>query len=448
MHRSVATIDSPEFLNLQPLDLNPLMSKCEIKVLYIGANRNRTYISKEVATKIGENLRGAPIVGYYRDTKEDFTDHGEKIIIDDEGIKFECQTFPYGFVSPDAQVWFQDFEDFDAFGNSVKHTYLMTTGYLWTGIFTESSLPVEEGRPQSMEFFEASVKGKWEENYANGMDFYIVDDAIVQKLCILGDDVEPCFEGASVTAPDASTKFTLDDNFKHTLYSMMQDLKNVLEGERQMDKEFTQVEQTETPVVEAVEETTPATEFTAEDTQETSENTTETSSVTSDYAAKEDDKKKSEEDAPEKKDENNSDSDKKDDKEEEGEDDKKKKNDKFALLESELNTLKAEYETLQTKYQELVAFKTEIDNQKKDALISEFYMLADEDKADVIQNKEKYTLDEIKAKLSVICFDKKINFSLEKPATREEEVPIVTYALEQTSDNLPDWVKAVKEEMK
>ena len=452
MHRSVATIDSPEFLNLQPLDLNPLMSKCEIKVLYIGANRNRTYISKEVATKIGENLRGAPIVGYYRDTKEDFTDHGEKIIIDDEGIKFECQTFPYGFVSPDAQVWFQDFEDFDAFGNSVKHTYLMTTGYLWTGIFTESSLPVEEGRPQSMEFFEASVKGKWEENYANGMDFYIVDDAIVQKLCILGDDVEPCFEGASVTAPDASTKFTLDDNFKHTLYSMMQDLKNVLEGERQMDKEFTQAEQTETPVVEAVEETTPATEFTAEDTQETSENTTETSSVTSDYAAKEDDKKKSEEDAPEKKDENNSDSDKKDDKEEEGEDDKKKKNDKFALLESELNTLKAEYETLQTKYQELVAFKTEIDNQKKDALISEFYMLADEDKADVIQNKEKYTLDEIKAKLSVICFDKKINFSLQQPATREveteEEAPIMTYALEQTNDSLPDWVKAVKEEMK
>ena len=327
----------------------------------------------------------------------------------------------------------------------------MTTGYLWTGIFTESSLPVEEGRPQSMEFFEASVKGKWEENYANGMDFYIVDDAIVQKLCILGDDVEPCFEGASVTAPDASTKFTLDDNFKHTLYSMMQDLKNVLEGERQMDKEFTQAEQTETPVVEAVEDTTPATEFTAEDTQGTSENTTETSSVTSDYTAKEDDKKKeSEEDTPDKKDEDNSNSDKKDDKEDEGEDNKKKKNDKFSLLESELNTLKTEYETLQTKYQELVAFKTEIDNQKKDALISEFYMLADEDKADVIQNKEKYTLDEIKAKLSVICFDKKINFSLEKPATREveEETPIVTYTLEQTSDNLPDWVKAVKEEMK
>ena len=88
MHQSVATIDSTEFLNLQPLDINPLMSKCEIKVLYIGANRNHSFITEEVAAEIGKTLRGAPIVGYYRDSKEDFTDHGEKIIIDDEGIKF------------------------------------------------------------------------------------------------------------------------------------------------------------------------------------------------------------------------------------------------------------------------------------------------------------------------------------------------------------------------
>jgi hypothetical protein len=49
-YKSIATISSPEFINLQPLDINPLMSSCEIKVLYIGENRNRSYISKEVAT--------------------------------------------------------------------------------------------------------------------------------------------------------------------------------------------------------------------------------------------------------------------------------------------------------------------------------------------------------------------------------------------------------------
>ena len=38
MHQSVATIDSPEFLNLQPLDINPLMSKCEIKIFYVATS--------------------------------------------------------------------------------------------------------------------------------------------------------------------------------------------------------------------------------------------------------------------------------------------------------------------------------------------------------------------------------------------------------------------------
>ena len=104
---------------------------------------------------------------------------------------------------------------------------------------------------------------------------------------------------------------------------------------------------------------------------------------------------------------------------------------------------------LQSQYQELVNFKNEIDNQKKDALIAEFYMLSDEDKADVISNKEKYTLDEIKAKLSVICFDKKINFTLNKEADDKKEEDIVTYTLNDNADNsLPDWVKAVKEQEK
>ena len=34
-HKSIATIESPQFINLQPLDINPLMSKCEIKVIII-----------------------------------------------------------------------------------------------------------------------------------------------------------------------------------------------------------------------------------------------------------------------------------------------------------------------------------------------------------------------------------------------------------------------------
>ena len=444
MHQSVATIDSPEFLNLQPLDLNPLMSKCEIKVLYVGANRNHTFITEEVAAEIGKTLRGAPIVGYYRDSKEDFTDHGEKVIIDDEGIKFECQTVPYGFVAPDAEVWFQNFEDYNEKGESVTHKYLMTTGYLWTDQFPESSLPVNQGRPQSMEFQKESVKGRWETNYDNGMDFFIINDAIIQKICILGDDVEPCFEGASVTAPSVSSKFTLDDNFKNTLYSMMQDLKNALnEGRQQMEN----LEKTVTPEIEET-----AVEYTqAEEAVSEVNNTTEDTSAPADYVKKDQEEKKEKEskddggeDAAADED-SNKESDDSDDKD--NDDDKDKKGaKKYELLEEELNSLKESYSVLQSQYQELVNFKREIDNQKKDALIAEFYMLSDEDKADVIQNKEKYTLDEIKAKLSVICFDKKISFTLNKEVEDKEE-EVITYSLNNNEDsNLPDWVKAVKEQ--
>ncbi len=443
MYQSVATIDSPEFLNLQPLDINPLMSKCEIKVFYVGENRNHTYISENVAAEIGKTLRGAPIVGYYKSSKQDFRDHGEKIIIDDEGVKFECQTIPYGFVSPDAQVWFQNFEDKDAFGNSVVHKYLMTTGYLWTGQFAQANLPIKQGRPQSMEFEKGSLQGEWQTNFEKGLDFFIINDAIIQKICILGQDVEPCFEGASVTAPDISTKFTLDNKFQHTLYSMMQDLKNVLSrGGQQMENlENTAVEAS---VVNEAEQ--PVSAFTQENENKLeAENELKDTSTPTDYVKKEqEDKEDSSKDSEQAKDDSEQD---KQDKPDDDEDEKEKAAKKYTVLEKELEDLTDKYNSLNAQYQELVEFKKQIDNEKKDALIAEFYMLSDADKADVIANKEKYTLDEIKSKLSVICFDKKVSFTLEKEEAKEQEV--TTYNLNSNeNNNLPDWVKAVKEQQK
>lgn len=131
-NKSVA-IRNPEFLNLSPLAVNTLMSKCDIKVLYTGKNRNGSMISKEIATKMADTLRGSPIVGYYRKDKEDFGDHGHRMILDVDGIKEEVLTIPYGFVSTDAKVWFQVFEDTDEFGNSVEREYLMCEGYIWNG---------------------------------------------------------------------------------------------------------------------------------------------------------------------------------------------------------------------------------------------------------------------------------------------------------------------------
>ena len=431
MHKSISTLDSPEFINLQPLDVNPLMSSCEIKVLYLGENRNHSFITEEVASDMAKTLRGAPIVGYYRESKEDFTDHGEKVIFDDEGIKFECMTKPYGFVAPDAKVWFQNFEDTDEFGNTVVRKYLMTTGYLWTGQFEEAKLAIDEGRPQSMELDEESLDGHWATNNNTGMDFFIINDAIFSKLCILGDDVEPCFEGANITAPEVSTSFTkIDETFKQTLYSMMQDLKKyALEGGQSMDNEEKEniVETVETTSVETETEVTEAEETVVENVE--TQNSTEVQSETeSEFTSKEDNKEEEEKDN------------------EDGNEDEDNKEEKYSLLEKEYNTLQSQFTDLQSKYDELVAFKASIEDKEKDALINKFYMLSDEDKADVIANKAKYTLDDIEAKLSIICVRKKVNFDLEdnsKQDNKEEDVT-TTFALSDVESDVPAWVSALK----
>ena len=439
MHQSIATIDSPEFINLQPLEINPLMSSCEIKVLYLGENRNHSYITKEVATEMAKTLRGAPIVGYYKDEKEDFRDHGEKIIFDDEGVKFECLTKPYGFVAPDAKVWFQKFEDTDDFGNKVTREYLMTTGYLWTGQYEEAKLAIDEGRPQSMELDEATLDGHWSTNNNTGMDFFIINDAIFSKLCILGEDVEPCFEGSSITAQEVSKNFTkIDEDFKKTLFSMMQDLKRALKGGYKMELEDKSIE----AEVSTVEETEVEDNAAVEETEDTEISIDAAEPSQEEYAAEKDDKEESEE--KEDNDESAEDTDEENDSK--NDDDEKEKD--YSLLEQELETLKTSYAEMETKYQELVAFKEAVDNEKKDALINSFYMLSNEDKKDVIENKSNYSLDEIEAKLSVICVRKKVNFDLEdsdKNENKVEDEVITTYSLNNESDAIvPAWLKALK----
>lgn len=447
-HQSIATINSPEFINLQPLDINPLMSACEIKVLYVGENRNRSYISKEVATEMSKTLRGAPIVGYYKKQKQDFADHGQQLIIDDEGFHFKVLTRPYGFVAPDAKVWFQKFEDKDEFGNSIERQYLMTTGYLWTGQFEEAQSVIDEGKPQSMELDEETIDGHWATNYKTDMEFFIINDAIFTKLCILGDDTEPCFEGASVTKPEVSSNFSydLDENFKRTLFSMIKDLKDALKGGNNVAKEEektveTQFEQQNPESSESTVETTfesseselneevkPEETFEKEETQEPEESFV----------------KKDEEDEVKEEDSQEEDSEAADDEDAEEDDDKKK----YSLLEQQYEELQTQYTALKEERDALADFKENIENERKDALIAEFYMLSDEDKKDVIENKADYSLEEIKAKLAVICYEKKVNFNSDDSEkidnTTEEQNEIVTTFTYDDTSSLPDWVKAVQ----
>ena len=72
-------------------------------------------------------------------------------------------------------------------------------------------------------------------------------------------------------------------------------------------------------------------------------------------------------------------------------------------------------------------------------------MLTDADKADVIQNIDKYSLNEIESKLSILFARKQMKATEE---VVEEKVvnnePIIFTAADDLSA-MPEWVKAVKE---
>lgn len=208
-----------ELVNITPLS-NPLISKCQIKVCYVGEqpNRNKSIITKEVATQMAQTLPGSPIVGFYNEEKGDFEGHERELVIDEDNLYFKDITRPYGFVDLGAKVWFEKFSD-----DGIEHEYLMTEGYLWTGQYPETQRIIDKGNNQSMELDTNLTTGAWAGLSDDDMDFFIINEAVISKLCILGEDVEPCFEGAGIE----KYQFSFDDSFKNQLFSLMNDIKSI-----------------------------------------------------------------------------------------------------------------------------------------------------------------------------------------------------------------------------
>lgn len=411
---SVATIAAPEFVNLAEDALNPGISKADVKVLYLGENRNGSFINKETAMKMSETLRACPIVGAYRKDIDDFGDHGEIIHIENGEITFDCATVPYGFVAPDAKVWFKEFTDYDEFGNTVNREYLMTTAYLWTGQYPEIERCVKEGMGQSMELDGKSIDGHWAENSESGIEFFIINDASFTKLCVLGDGVEPCFEGASVEAPNISDKFS-KEGFTTTLYNMMNELKFALAEnvEKTDDSESAKEEETtdfaEKQEKEVEETADKAIDF-AENAEESTESTESAEEVEenldqeSDFSANTEEEKESEEEVK------NS--------EESADNEFAEKDAEIETLKSEIASLQEKYSLLETEAEELRSYKASRVSADKDALINKYNMLSDDDKAEIVANKDSYSYEEIESKLALLYVKKNVDFD-----DQEEEIP-------------------------
>lgn len=426
-HISVPIPGSIEIINMQASDFSPLISKCQIKVCYVGdkPNRNRTVITKQEAEKMAPTLRGSIIAGFYNEQKGDFEEHNKELSIENGKISYKAVTRPYGFVDLSARCWFQDFID-----DGVPHTYLMTEGWLWTNEYPECQRVINEGNGQSMEIDEKTCKGEWAKDNKTGLEFFIINEAIISKLCILGEDVEPCFEGASIQgAQKVQYSFSLDKDFQNDIKSMMFELNKYLNKGGELLEELEKVIETaeaEAPEVEV--ETVDAEMAPAPVEEEPAETPTETPIEP--------------ETAPEE--------------ETEPEVDYELKYNElmaqYSALETERDTLRQNNESLTSEISTLKQFKLAVERKEKEEMINSFYMLSDEDKKDVRENIDSYSLEEIEAKLSVICFRNKVSFSENDGAEANNETSSSTTfslnSLDIEESGIPAWIKAVRDVQK
>ena len=505
MHISIPVEHSCEFINVVPV--NPLISKCQIKVCWVGQtpNRNRSVITKDVARQMANSLPGSPIVGYYNEHTGDFEEHNRTMEISNGKLIIKDTTVPYGFVDLNAKVWFQKFID----DGLVEREYLVTEGYIWTGQFPEAQRILECGNNQSMELDEKNLEGRWTKDSNGEPQFFIINEAIISKLCILGEDVEPCFEGSQIKA-----EFALDEGFVAKFSLMAEQLKEILDkgGKREMQtyavkigdaiwnalyslmaerypaevgttyaikgfyeeegqkfallchREDNNLIRLDFSVDEAdnVVFAEEVTEYAAEDVEAQFDAEAVSEFESTYFKKKEEDEeepKKDDETDPEEEKEDDSEPEKEEDKTDDDDEDKKKKkyaleeipeyvelSNQFAELAAKYAALEAEKLALDSQMAELVEFKNASDRKAKEDMIASFYMLSDEDKAEYVNNIDKYSVDEIEAQLSILCVRNKVSFALDDET---EKAPSMTYGLtdsdKEPTVEVPAWIKAVKE---
>ena len=155
------------------------ISRGRCRVFYKGRNRNGTYITPEFAEKLIASAPYTPVKGIYDGAGADYTDHGKK----------RSEGRIYGIVPADPNFAWEKHLDADG----IEREYACFDVLYYTALYKEAG--EIDGKGESMELFRDTLKGEWK--YIEGKKTYVFTDGCFLGLQALGDDVEPCFEGAS-----------------------------------------------------------------------------------------------------------------------------------------------------------------------------------------------------------------------------------------------------------
>ena len=175
------------------------ISKGRCRIFYKYANRNGTYITDEFAEKLLSTIPYTPVKGIYDDFDEDYTDHGNK----------RSLGRIYGIVPENPNLQWEKHLDEDG----IEREYACVDVLIFTALYEEAGEIF--GKSQSMEIYEPSIKGSWK--IINGRRMFEYTEGSFLGLQVLGEDVEPCFEGAAFFSLYSSLKQLVDEIKEYTL---------------------------------------------------------------------------------------------------------------------------------------------------------------------------------------------------------------------------------------
>lgn len=190
------------------IDINPSFATAKVAICYTGRNRNKTDIAKTVLQNSIKSLFNCPIVGRYDTEKDDFGGHDIRIATDKKTGEMivENATVPFGIVPESSIVEFKDITGADG----TVHEYMFADIILWK---RQQGYDCIKGKGKLGQSMEITVN-----SYIIDTDGYcIIEDMNFEALCILGSDVTPCFENASIEIPNEYSFNTFKTQFSEML---------------------------------------------------------------------------------------------------------------------------------------------------------------------------------------------------------------------------------------
>ena len=400
------------YKDLAPVGNLSNVGRTRMRSFYKGKNRNGSFINEDVANMlINSAMKGnVPVIGFYNHETKDFERHmGPELA---KG---------YGYIPVDANFAWEEYLEEDG----TTKTYACFDCILFCDYFEEANEIV--GKPQSMELNRDTIVGDWKV-LDDDEEYFVYSFAEMKGFCVLGSEVEPCFESASFYfEKNDESKF---DKFSLLLSDLMEKVKeaeNNEEGGEQSMEENTIVTVEET-VTETFEEHETEAEVivTAEETEVTTEVESEAEVETIIEAV----------DAP-----NDF---------EILQNDYNELLEKFNNLNSEIETLRADFneiseqlqsvtierdearnqfEEIQTKFNQakeaLSAFEAEAakaEMEKKEKLISDYEKVLSEEEIDEVKPRiADFSYDELESKLAVSFSRKTVGLAQNRVPVLEQE---------------------------